>query len=508
LYEMLSGTRPFQTARAGNLRTTVKLESTDIEDPKELNQLLSRVFSPTKQFARVETIGEFKQALSAFLNEETPTNTTLEPTDEKPKTSKPLLWAIAIALVASTAVTLTAVLLFSDPTATPDDYSGTNSRKALNEPQNAATKPKRESDVTDFGNRYGIVDKVFARNAEEYSFENLDGKDPILGYLELSVEQARKIAALKTLNSIYLIQSDFSREAIEALSAARIRQLDALYCMFDDRCLASMVKNPKLETLKLMYVPITDKGLEELKHCPNLRYLTIGPIEITAAGWRTIGELENLKSLCVSTVPTFTNSQLKNLTDSRPKRLEQLKLYDTPITTGGYRCLSAIPSLKRLFLYRSNPETYQNQPEQQLNDEDIDDLLENKNIRELHLYNAEISGTALRKLLEARHIERLSYMGKEIPAGCLPSPQKTKHLKYLNICKLDVSEEGETGVSVIDASSALVEKMQNLVPIRMVAVGPDTVWKPFAGGFTDINRPYQLSSKKRILPFKDLIESQ
>jgi len=244
----------------------------------------------------------------------------------------------------------------------------------------------------------------------------------------------------------------------------RITGLDLRSSWVTDSDLREITALPDLTTLNLSLTRITDHGMKELKNAPGIEDLDLRYAEqvtdegiSTLRGWKRlrrlnlrgtkitdvtlghIGGLPTLESLDIGFVQ-FTDSGLENL--ALLPNLKELTIGGNKLTDAGLRFLRQLPQLTYLDLSGSQ-RTDSGLWSVSITEPGIDSLATLKELRELRMTGAPISGRWLEKLKGLQKLERLELQDtRRLGDDAVAALASFSNLKWLDLKGSAVTDKG------------------------------------------------------------------
>lgn len=369
LFEMLSGSRPFQQAQAGQFWTTVRLDLQDLEHEDELNELLSRVFSSGKQSEKIDSIAEFKTTLQAVLaSEQKVTIIRAQPakTVHKPLSLSTAAWLlVSLAVAIPIAFSLHLVQNHAEenlvelpkPHFTTLFSSSSSSSKKVK--SRARFLPKNE-DVTrayeeeservsdslsetpatlvytgkkslqrfyhDIALGSSCKEVMFVRtnmsNADVKQIAKLEPTSLWLTENGIDDESLRIISQIKGLQEIRMSQE----KRITPTGLKSLKNLKSLWMLtlvdmnFDDQAMAVLKTFPALQQVNIeRNRRITTRGLETLVQCKTIQQVAIGGCACAAIPDTKVATFEKEHKIKLYTIQLWQDSptSVEDLTNDR-----------------------------------------------------------------------------------------------------------------------------------------------------------------------------------------------
>jgi Serine/threonine protein kinase len=414
-YEMVTATRPFQQLPT-NQWQTLQFSKPDLE---QQNTLLANVFSASSS-RPIDSIKDFRNALASLADAAPTREDQANSTAGGQPASNRRHVAVIITLIAALSIAPLVILLktlFDEPA---PKGRVTHKRKRHQPSKAFTTQPDISAMMPDQPEQVKFIEKLAHSSLKRAQLVNVD----------FTPELARKLASAKQLEGVFISNSGgLSKAVFEEWKSLNFRSFALSYSTTDDDSFRPMTGNQNIRSLLLNHVNVGDRTMQNLSECKNLKALALVTTRTSNAGLKYLKALSQLRTLKLELSEDFSDESLKVLVASPPPHLSELYLGSVNISDKGMKYLQELPSLQRIILDKDS--SIKIGPN--VTDAGIETLLKDKRITGIYLENQAISGKALQALFEASHLQELSFVSNEIPAGCRPTAAKMKHLKLVNL---------------------------------------------------------------------------
>jgi serine/threonine protein kinase len=251
----------------------------------------------------------------------------------------------------------------------------------------------------------------------------------IHGGVELSVDDFRRIAGMRHLESLSLSEARFAEADLAALSQLEsLERLELADTSLFDTGIALLKKFPVLKVLDVSRTRITGAALDHLRAITTLTELNLAGTHLTDRDLRTVQKMPQIMALNLA----GTDVQGPGLQGLRTlKNLLILDLSGMPMRDRALRHISGLESLEVLRLTRAK-----------VADDDLRQLSGLSKLKEFALASTQVTGEGLKYLTWMTVLERLDLQETFVGDEGLKHLKELTALKQLRLRRTLVTDKG------------------------------------------------------------------